>query len=369
MLVLKGLSKTYPKSNWAALDSIDLQLPSGNLLSLIGPSGSGKSTLLQLIAGLAQPDAGQISWQGQDWLPLPPQKRQVGLVFQDYALFPHLNVFENVAYGLRVQGKTGQLTAQVQHWLARVGLAGFERRLVQQLSGGEQQRVALARALAPQPRLLLLDEPFGALDAALRLSLGVVFREILQAVGQTAILVTHDQTEALALSDQVAVLAGGRLLQVASPVELYQSPVNAWVARFLGQPNILSAVVAAAPVGGTAWQARLPFATLPLRVPAHWLPRPTQTILGALSPWAATWQPQPDSDPGSAAAQVQGVLFRGDVCVLSVLVASTPADLAADGVLLQVLQPGDAAPPALGALGWLKWRADAALQFLEVQPV
>jgi ABC-type Fe3+/spermidine/putrescine transport system ATPase subunit len=237
-----SLSKSFDVH--PAVADVSFSLAEGQVLALLGPSGSGKSTLLNLIAGLEAPDAGDIRWDGQSLLGVPTHQRGFGLMFQDYALFPHKDVAENVGFGLRMQGQSrAEVTNGVTWALGLVGLAGFERRNVSNLSGGEQQRVALARALAPRPRLLMLDEPLGALDRALRERLLDELGGILRRLRQTAIYVTHDQDEAFALADRILVLRDGRVAQAGAPAEVYAAPINRFVAEFRGLTNILPGVV------------------------------------------------------------------------------------------------------------------------------
>jgi thiamine transport system ATP-binding protein len=222
-----------------ALDGAGLDVEAGEVVTILGPSGSGKTTLLRVIAGLQQPDVGRILLDGIDLAPVPPHRRGIGLVFQDHALFPHRDVFGNVAFGLRMRGDSPERVAErVRHLLLLVGLEGFEHRSVGTLSGGERQRVALARALAPEPRVLLLDEPLGSLDRRLRDRLLEDLEDLFHELALTAVYVTHDQTEAFALGDRVAVMRGGRVVQTATPDELWAHPRDADVARFLGLGNV-----------------------------------------------------------------------------------------------------------------------------------
>ena len=226
-----------------AVDGINVDVPGGEFFSLLGPSGCGKTTTLRLIAGFEQPTSGKILLDGVDMAQTPPHRRRVNTVFQSYALFPHLNVFDNVAFGLRFKDVSKQDGKRMVHEsLALVRLDGYDRRRPSQLSGGQQQRVALARALVLNPSVLLLDEPLGALDAKLRKALQVELKALQETVGITFIYVTHDQEEALTMSDRLAVMSGGRIEQVGSPTEVYQEPRTAYVADFLGVSNLMDAV-------------------------------------------------------------------------------------------------------------------------------
>ncbi|MCF7947526.1 MAG: ABC transporter ATP-binding protein [Spirochaetia bacterium] len=218
----------------------DIHAAEGELVCLLGPSGCGKTTGLQLIAGILAPDQGSIYLGQREITALPPWKRNIGLVFQDYALFPHMTVYENIAYGLRQQGASKySITSRVEELLDLVELPGYSQRRPEQLSGGEKQRVALARAVAPSPALLLLDEPLSALDARLRTQLRREIRNIQKRIGLTTIYVTHDQEEALSLSDRIIVMQNGTIQQSGTPQELYNSPLNEFVARFIGNSNLV----------------------------------------------------------------------------------------------------------------------------------
>ena len=223
----------------SALDDASLDVTRGEIVTVLGPSGSGKTTLLRVVAGLQLPDLGRVLLEGEDLADVPPHRRGVGLVFQDHALFPHRDVFGNVSFGLRMRADSAEaIEARTAELLELVGLVGLERRTVGTLSGGEQQRVALARALAPEPRVLLLDEPLGSLDRRLRDRLLDDLGQIFEELGSTAIYVTHDQTEAFTLGDRVAVMRAGRVVQVATPDELWAHPHDADTARFLGLANV-----------------------------------------------------------------------------------------------------------------------------------
>ena len=236
-----GLSKTFGEV--AALAGFDIAVEVGQTLTLLGPSGCGKTTALRVIAGFEHPDAGQVSVGdlpvAGPGLHVPPERRRVGMVFQDYALFPHMSVAANVSYGLAKRERRD--STRVAEVLELVGLSGTEKRLPHELSGGQQQRVALARALAPRPAVILLDEPFSNLDASLRQRVRRELKEILQEARATALFVTHDQEEALSLSDLVAVMREGRVVQVATPPDLYRAPSDPWVAGFLGDADFVPA--------------------------------------------------------------------------------------------------------------------------------
>jgi thiamine transport system ATP-binding protein len=222
-----------------ALDGVDVEVGDGERLAVLGPSGSGKSTLLRTIAGLQRPDEGRVLVDGRDLTGVPPHRRGVGLMFQEGVLFPHRDVEGNVGFGLRMAGVPGPARARkVAGVLSLVGLAGYERRSVATLSGGEQQRVALARALAPEPRVLLLDEPLGSLDGPLRERLLADLERLFERLGLTVVVVTHDVGEAFALGDRVALLRQGQVVQCAPPDDLWAHPADAWVARFLGMANV-----------------------------------------------------------------------------------------------------------------------------------
>ena len=228
-------------SELTAVDGINLQMPAGEVFSMLGPSGCGKTTTLRMIAGLERPTSGRILLDGHDMSLTPPHKRNVNTVFQNYALFPHLNVFDNIAFGLRRQKRSkAEIRHQVAEALELVQLTGLEKRKPVQMSGGQQQRVALARALVLQPAVLLLDEPLGALDAKLRKALQIELKALQQQVGITFIYVTHDQEEALTMSDRIAVMSDGRIEQVGPPQDVYEEPTTTFVADFLGLSNLMA---------------------------------------------------------------------------------------------------------------------------------
>jgi iron(III) transport system ATP-binding protein len=237
---IKGVNLSYGATH--VLKDIDLSIRPGELFAFLGPSGCGKTTLLRLIAGFAQAQTGQVLLDGRDVAALPPWKRDVGMVFQSYALWPHMTVAQNVAFGLEERRKPrAEITARVAKALELVGLSAYAQRRPAQLSGGQQQRVALARTIAIEPKVLLLDEPLSNLDARMRVSVRRDLRELQQRLGLTTIFVTHDQEEANTICDRIAVMEAGVIRQVGTPMELYERPANLFVASFLGSANILEA--------------------------------------------------------------------------------------------------------------------------------
>jgi ABC-type Fe3+/spermidine/putrescine transport system ATPase subunit len=279
-LAAQGLRKYFGDTR--AVDEVSFQVPPGEIFAVLGPSGCGKSTLLELIAGLTAPETGEVRWGERSLTGVPPHRRGFGLMFQDLALFPHMDVYDNVSFGLRMAGvPTDQVEARVREVLELVDMGAFANREVTNLSGGEQQRVALARALAPEPRLLMLDEPLGSLDRALRERLMIELHRILKDIGQTAIYVTHDQEEAFALADRVAIMREGRFLRVDAPQEIYRRPATLFVARFLGMKNILQGEVFSAD-GRTMARTALGKIPIPeVEVEAvHVLLRPDAAMIG-----------------------------------------------------------------------------------------
>ena len=238
LIDIKGITKEFGETR--ALDNVNLYIRKREFITLLGPSGCGKTTMLRIIGGFEYPDEGQVLFEGKDIVNVPPYKRRVNTVFQKYALFPHLNVYENIAFGLKLK-KTpkSEIETRVKRMLKLVNLEGFEKRSVDAMSGGQQQRIAIARALVNEPEVLLLDEPLGALDLKLRKEMQIELKEMQQKLGITFVYVTHDQEEALTMSDTIAVMQGGRIQQIGDPKRIYDEPKNAFVAAFIGESNIL----------------------------------------------------------------------------------------------------------------------------------
>jgi len=326
-----------------AVDKVSLTLSPGEIVAILGPSGSGKSTMLGMVGGQLLPDAGDIRISGQSIVDLPPNKRPTATVFQDYALFPHLTVAENIAFGLRMhRWQKADMERQVAHMLELVGLTGYERRAISQLSGGQRQRVATARALAVQPRVLLLDEPLGALDRQIRLRLQRELGQLLRRLKMTALLVTHDQQEAFAMADRVAVMRNGRLLQVAVPGDLYSSPNDEFTATFLGKGRLLSGTIVARDSGmltveaeGSAFSCRGDGQTgSAVKV----LIRPEHVHILPNGSAGATWRDMRVQDITPAGETSDIVLTRGDFRIEAV-VLGLPAHRTGDKVAVG-LAPG-----------------------------
>jgi len=244
IIKLKNISISFDEEK--IIDNMNLYIRDKEFITFLGPSGCGKTTTLRIIAGFLQPDSGEVIFDGKVINDVPPHKRQLNTIFQRYALFPHLNVYENIAFGLRLQKiSEKEIKETVTEMLSLVNLKGFERRNIASLSGGQQQRVAIARALAVKPKILLLDEPLGALDLKLRKDMQVELKNIQKRLGITFIYVTHDQEEALSMSDTIVVMNGGKIQQIGTPLDIYNEPKNAFVADFIGESNIIEGVMRA----------------------------------------------------------------------------------------------------------------------------
>ncbi len=331
-LDLSGLQKSYGANN--VVKSFDLGVQKGEFVSLLGPSGCGKTTVLRMVAGFETPSKGTIRIDGQDVTHLRPNQRNIGMVFQAYALFPNLTVAQNVAFGLKIKGiSAAESKDRVADMLRLIGLPALGDRYPFQLSGGQQQRVALARALAPQPRVLLLDEPLSALDAKIRVSLRLEMREIQQKLGITTIFVTHDQEEALSISDRVVVMNGGLADQIGTPFEIYNKPRTRFVANFVGTLNTLEGTVTDAATGQITLNGQS------LRLPA---PLESAGPVGlALRPESVHLNRVTDGDM-VLPATVTSVHFMGSVIRVQAVAAGRP-------LALDTFNRPDTPPPAIGS--------------------
>jgi putative spermidine/putrescine transport system ATP-binding protein len=355
-LALRGLTKRY--GSFVAVDSVSLKVERGEFLTLLGPSGSGKTTILMCIAGFVAPTEGAVLLDGQDITPLPPERRDFGMVFQGYALFPHMSVAENVAFPLRVR-KLGaaEREAKVKAALDLVQLDRFADRLPRQLSGGQQQRVALARALVFDPALLLLDEPLSALDKKLRAELQEELKALHRRVGRTFVNVTHDQEEALSLSDRVAILNHGKLVQEGAPAHLYEHPRTRFVADFLGKSNFLHGSVQESVPGGFvigAGGTRIRQAAAGDHRPAHGSP-----VLLSLRPEKIALLDEGQEAENSVTGRISAWSYLGAGYTLTV---DTP-DLGALRVALPTWQAPIA--PSEGLVVRLGWNATASVPVME----
>jgi len=341
-LDLVGLTKRFGHGHPAAVDNIDLSVASGEFFSLLGPSGCGKTTTLRLVAGFEEPTAGRIMLDGADVSHMPPHKRNVNTVFQSYALFPFLTAFDNVAFGLKHSRVTkAELKKRVNDALALVDMASFTSRRPAQLSGGQQQRVALARALVLNPAVLLLDEPLGALDAKLRRSLKVELKALQERVGITFIYVTHDQEEALTMSDRLAVMHAGHIAQIGTPREVYEEPADSYVADFLGAANLLKIFISERS-GDSA--ATLTLGAVALKTSNAVPAEPGATAEAVIRPERIRVEAHGSSGPNRVPALVERVVYLGAATQVILRLAtgeSLQAVVANDERVLAGLTAGD----------------------------
>lgn len=349
-LRISDLAKSYGRS--PAVATVSLDIAAGEFVSLLGVSGSGKTTTLMMVAGFTRPDRGEIVLDGAPITHLPPERRGIGVVFQNYALFPHMSVRRNVGFPLRMRGVPERAAnRRVGEALSRVGLAGLEARLPAQLSGGQQQRVALARALVFEPGLLLMDEPLGALDRALRETMKAEIRRLHRDLGITVVYVTHDQDEALSLSDRIVLMNAGHVVQVGRPDDLYERPANAFVAGFIGEGTLIAGILVDE-ADGLALRPSLGGPPLPARSGA-WRAGDAATLL--LRPEKTVLAPIGERSAGLPAT-VQDVMYVGDISRLTLRLEGGP--------VIAVKQPNRAAsfrpePGTAVRVGWA--REDAVL--------
>jgi putative spermidine/putrescine transport system ATP-binding protein len=357
----EGVRKIYGTDGPAAVQELNLDIARGELLTLLGPSGSGKTTTLMMLAGFEAPTAGRILLEGRNIAPMPPHRRGIGVVFQSYALFPHMSVAENVAFPLSIRGiPRAERDARVARALAMVRLEGFADRRPAQLSGGQQQRVALARALVFEPPIVLLDEPLGALDKALREEMQLEIRHLHQRLGVTMMYVTHDQAEALTLSDRIAVFEGGRVRQVADPRRLYEEPADAFVAGFVGENNLLPGRI----LGRDGGTCRVRLACGPIvEARAVDCGGPGEACLVAIRPEriAVAAVPAAELGEGALPATLREAIFLGDHVRLRL-------SLGEGGEILAKRPAGMGALPEPGGPAAIAWAEGAALAFRDTVP-
>jgi putrescine transport system ATP-binding protein len=351
----EGVSKRF--SGAAAVDGVSLDIFEGEFFALLGPSGCGKTTLLRLLAGFETPDAGRILLDGNDIAPVPPYRRPVNMMFQSYALFPHLSVAGNVAFGLKQDGlPKPEIAARVAEMLALVKLEGFAERKPHQLSGGQRQRVALARSLVKRPRVLLLDEPLAALDKKLRGETQFELMHLKQRLGLTFVIVTHDQEEAMTVADRIGVMHDGRLVQVATAPELYEQPSSRWVADFIGEVNLIEGTVAdAGPAATTIASARAGR----LRVASSSDAKLGDTVWLALRPEKVRIAREPPATAAEncVAGKVRDIGYLGDVSIYKVELESGFVMKAAAANLTRLIER----PIGWDDRVWLTWAADAGV--------
>ncbi len=329
---IQNVSKAFGSAQ--VLDDISFQVENGHLLSLLGPSGCGKTTLLRIIAGLEYADVGRVFVGDRDLTPVPVEKRNIGVVFQNYALIPHMTVFNNIAYGLKIRkGKPDFIRKKVEEYISLVGLDGMTDRKVTQLSGGQQQRVALARALIIEPDILLLDEPLSALDRKIRAEMQYEIRRIQQQVGITTVFVTHDQEEALTMSDDILLMHNGKIEQLSTPKEIYNHPVSLYASDFLGKANTLTGTLEAREDG---WFVAGPGWRFPVR-PQEGFSAGEQVYLAIRGEQVdISLAPAEHSTDGI----IQNIIFTGEICRLIVDLHGTAMTVSCINVLADRFQVG-----------------------------
>jgi len=339
-----------------AVESVSLEIYQGEFFALLGPSGCGKTTLLRMLAGFEIPDAGRVLLDGGDLAGVPPHRRPVNMMFQSYALFPHLTVAGNVAFGLRQDGLPKQeIGARIAEMLALLRLEGLETRKPHQLSGGQRQRVALARALVKRPRVLLLDEPLAALDKKLRGETQFELMRLRERLGLTFVIVTHDQEEAMTVADRIGVMNHGRLIQVATPAEIYEQPNSRWVADFIGDVNLIEGRVVESAVAGTT-VASAPIATL--RAAAAPGAKPGDTVWVALRPEKISISPHaPPAGTNRVEGEVSEIGYLGDFSLYKVRLADGFVMEAAAANVTRLIERR----LSTGDRVWLSWAADAGV--------
>ena len=353
-VTVENLIKSY--GDFRAVDDVSLDIGPGEFVALLGPSGSGKTTLLMMIAGFDQPSSGAVRIDGDDVSYMPPHRRNIGMVFQKYALFPHMSILDNVAFPLRMRGvATAQRRRQATDALAMVSLQGMETRLPTQLSGGQQQRVALARAIVYRPPVLLMDEPLGALDKKLRERMQLEIKRLQESLGATVIYVTHDQEEALTMADRIAVMNHGKLEQVGSPAELYECPANPFVANFIGETNLMDGALLDA--SGDEWTLRLADGSVVRGTPSAAARRSAEVgaqVRLAVRPERIGLAPAAE---GGMTGTVTDVIYAGPTLIYLVRTQSLPE------VIVRVPVQSDALKPSRGATVALAWAAANALVY------
>jgi putrescine transport system ATP-binding protein len=345
----EGIAKRFGAVT--AVENLTLDIRANEFFALLGPSGCGKTTLLRLLAGFEAASEGRILLDGEDIGAVPPHRRPVNMMFQNYALFPHLNVERNVAFGLR-QERLGaaEIARRVEEMLALVQLQGFGKRRIGQLSGGQRQRVALARALIKRPRVLLLDEPMAALDKKLRAETQFELMELQRRLGTSFVIVTHDQEEAMIVADRIAVMNAGRLVQVGTPAEIYERPNSRWVADFIGEVTLIEGLLGAQ---RTTIETRLGS----LRIPAGAVLKPGTEMALALRPEKLTLSADPpaESTRNALAGSVSEIGYRGDVSLVKVRLADRSP------MKVSVANSAGRPPFAAGDAVWVSWPADAGV--------